>query len=386
LTFGDQQGSATVMMQVTLDASGAMAPAAVTDPITRNAYTPYGAVRGADNLTIDHGWLNKIADTDTGLTYLGARYYDPLVSRFVSPDPLMNPMDPRTLDAFMYANNNPVLFSDPTGLTPRWDPNTGKLGTEDFYADGSYLKTKLSMTPTTDVVRAWEQKAAKARSGSTNEVTRLMGILAAQASDAGTSSSTTGANGSTGTTGANGPTGGTGVSSPGGSATSAQSSTVDSDSGGSIFSTIWKGARTLIHSVNPITSTTSAVAGGWATMHGAHCGFSGQEWFMVCGGATSGYANGGTMYGSVFVTGTPTDTILNQDNPEQVRVLAHEAKHGDQMINLAGPGGVLFVQVVDQGFIWVGSLFDGDTADPNWECNVVERGANYEDGGYDRCT
>jgi hypothetical protein len=56
------------------------------------------------------------------------------------------------------------------------------------------------------------------------------------------------------------------------------------------------------------------------------------------------------------------------------------------MINLAGPGGVLFVQVVDQGFIWVGSLFDGDTADPNWECNVVERGANYEDGGYDRCT
>jgi RHS repeat-associated protein len=104
------------MMQVTLDTSGAMAPAAVTDPITRNAYTPYGAVRGADNLTIDHGWLNKIADTDTGLTYLGARYYDPLTSRFISPDPLMNPMDPRTLDAYMYANNNPGAFSDPTGL------------------------------------------------------------------------------------------------------------------------------------------------------------------------------------------------------------------------------------------------------------------------------
>jgi len=166
--FGDEQGSAQVMMQVTLDASGAMLPASVTDPISRNAYTPYGAVRGVDNLSIDHGWLNKIADTDTGLTYLGARYYDPLTSRFISPDPLMNPMDPRTLDAFMYANNNPVLFSDPTGLTPRWDPNTGTLSKEDFYADGGYLKTKLSMTPTTDVVRAWERKAAKAKSTSTS--------------------------------------------------------------------------------------------------------------------------------------------------------------------------------------------------------------------------
>ena len=114
--FGDEQGSAQVMMQVTLDASGAMAPASVTDPIARNAYTPYGAVRGADNLSISHGWLNRIADSDTGLTYLGARYYDPLTSRFISPDPLMNPMDPRTLDAYMYANNNPISYSDTSGL------------------------------------------------------------------------------------------------------------------------------------------------------------------------------------------------------------------------------------------------------------------------------
>jgi len=120
--FGDEQGSAQVMMQVTLDASGEMLPASVTDPITRNAYTPYGAVRGANNLSIDHGWLNKIADTDTGLTYLGARYYDLLTSRFISPDPLMNPKDPLTLDGYMYAGNNPVTFRDVSGLYRPKDP------------------------------------------------------------------------------------------------------------------------------------------------------------------------------------------------------------------------------------------------------------------------
>ena len=105
------------MMQVTLDASGAMAPASATDPITRNAYTPYGAVRGADNLTIDHGWLNQVSDeASTGLVYLNARYYDPLASRFISPDPLVNPTDPQTLDAFRYSDNNPANYADPTGM------------------------------------------------------------------------------------------------------------------------------------------------------------------------------------------------------------------------------------------------------------------------------
>jgi RHS repeat-associated protein len=129
--FGDEQGSAQVMMQVTLDASGAMAPAEVTDPVSRNAYTPYGAVRGAgtaaenNKFGISHGWLNKIADKDTGLTYLGARYYDPLTSRFISPDPLLNLVDPNALDAFGYAGGNPVAFTDPTGLMRVRDPGRG---------------------------------------------------------------------------------------------------------------------------------------------------------------------------------------------------------------------------------------------------------------------
>jgi len=77
---------------------------------------------------------------------LGARYYDPLASRFISPDPLMNPADPKTLDAYMYSNNNPVMFSDATGLTPYYQGNTKIL--DEYYADGSQYKTPTSTSST----------------------------------------------------------------------------------------------------------------------------------------------------------------------------------------------------------------------------------------------
>jgi RHS repeat-associated protein len=82
------------------------------------AYLPYGAERGdtTDDLAIDRGWLGQYEDSGTGLTYLHARYYDPALGRFLSPDPLMNPGDPRTLDPYMYAANNLVSFMDATGL------------------------------------------------------------------------------------------------------------------------------------------------------------------------------------------------------------------------------------------------------------------------------
>jgi len=103
--LGDVQGSA----QVAIGPDGT---------ITRNAYTPYGLTRGGDNLATGRGWLGQVEDAGTGLTYLNARFYDPVIGRFLSPDPLMNPTDPRTLDPYRYANNNPTTYTDATGLEP----------------------------------------------------------------------------------------------------------------------------------------------------------------------------------------------------------------------------------------------------------------------------
>jgi RHS repeat-associated protein len=114
--FGDHQGSAEVMVTHPIGQDDTL-DLETPPTVTRNAYTPYGTTRDTYQLSIDHGWLNQITDeSSTGLIYLNARYYDPILSRFLSPDPLMNPTDPKTLDPYRYADNNPIVYQDPSGL------------------------------------------------------------------------------------------------------------------------------------------------------------------------------------------------------------------------------------------------------------------------------
>jgi RHS repeat-associated protein len=55
-------------------------------------------------------------DSDLGLYYLRARYYNPLTGRFLSRDPEDGtPYDPKTLHKYLYAGGDPVNAKDPTG-------------------------------------------------------------------------------------------------------------------------------------------------------------------------------------------------------------------------------------------------------------------------------
>jgi RHS repeat-associated protein len=51
---------------------------------------------------------------DTGLMYYGARYYDPVLCRFVTPD-IVYDAGPQGLNRYSYALNNPIIYRDPTG-------------------------------------------------------------------------------------------------------------------------------------------------------------------------------------------------------------------------------------------------------------------------------
>ena len=52
----------------------------------------------------------------SGLYYYGARYYDPLIGRFISADTLVqSPANPQTLNRYSYVLNNPLRYTDPTG-------------------------------------------------------------------------------------------------------------------------------------------------------------------------------------------------------------------------------------------------------------------------------
>lgn len=101
----------------------------------KETYKPYGervnnAAAEAGNPI---GFAGKSFDAGTGLSYMGARYYDPVLGRFLQVDPApATPDAVHGINRYAYANNNPYRFVDPDGHTPldvaflMWD--IGKLG------------------------------------------------------------------------------------------------------------------------------------------------------------------------------------------------------------------------------------------------------------------
>ena len=63
-----------------------------------------------------------------GLVRMGQRYYDPSAGRFITPERNFLRENDGRLGGYVYANNSPVLLSDPTGLFVTLDGVRGFLG------------------------------------------------------------------------------------------------------------------------------------------------------------------------------------------------------------------------------------------------------------------
>ncbi|MFJ4678444.1 polymorphic toxin-type HINT domain-containing protein [Kitasatospora sp. NPDC088783] len=98
--------------------TGTLAIDSATLQVARRPSDPFGNPRGTQPTTWagDHGFVGGTKDDTTGLTNLGARQYQPLLGRFLNPDPILGPADPQQWNGYAYSNNNPVSSSDPTGL------------------------------------------------------------------------------------------------------------------------------------------------------------------------------------------------------------------------------------------------------------------------------
>ena len=61
------------------------------------------------------GYTGHKFDQDIGLNYMQARYYDPVIGRFYSNDPVGFTGDITTFNRYSYVGNNPYKYTDPNG-------------------------------------------------------------------------------------------------------------------------------------------------------------------------------------------------------------------------------------------------------------------------------
>ena len=142
--FGDHLQSATLIT----DYEGAV--------YERINYTPYGELwlEKSDNNGenyLPYRFTGKELDSETGLYYYGARYLDQKYSRWLSTDPALADYIPQApindearrnnanlpgmggvfnhinCDLYHYAGNNPVKYTDPTGLMDENLENSNKI-------------------------------------------------------------------------------------------------------------------------------------------------------------------------------------------------------------------------------------------------------------------
>lgn len=95
-----------------------------TDSTERVKYEPWGqrrypwALAAPAALTSDRsvGFTGHEPDDESQFINMKGRIYDPLTTRFLTPDPLVSSMQSQALNRYSYVLNNPVNLVDPTGF------------------------------------------------------------------------------------------------------------------------------------------------------------------------------------------------------------------------------------------------------------------------------
>ena len=131
--------------------------------VERRNYDPWGRERNPDNWDsfsfdssyrrTDRGYTGHEHLPEFGLINMNARLYDPMLGRFLSPDPYVQAPDfSQNFNRYTYCLNNPLIYTDPSGeffwIIPSisWSPNGGwnfgiSAGVGPFYASIGYGKS-----------------------------------------------------------------------------------------------------------------------------------------------------------------------------------------------------------------------------------------------------
>jgi len=151
---GDPLGSASLAT----NASGTK----ITDSDTR--YYPYGVTRpglAGTGLPTDRRFTGQREESELGLYDYNARFYDPLLGRFISADTIvLSPQNPQSLNRYSYALNSPLRYTDPSGHKACLDTdctqseNTVAFMKEPQRGPSPYF-ARLPLNPTNKATSQW---------------------------------------------------------------------------------------------------------------------------------------------------------------------------------------------------------------------------------------
>jgi RHS repeat-associated protein len=107
------------------------------------------------------GYINERYDPETGLQYLNARYHDPLLGRFLTPDTWDPDIPGVDINRYAYAGNDPVNMSDANGHSYGSDTPGGRPDNINGAEGGKHDSTKSQSDQDTSVeTKTQEQEKA----------------------------------------------------------------------------------------------------------------------------------------------------------------------------------------------------------------------------------
>ncbi len=73
----------------------------------KRIFNSFGSSENANQFT------GKEIDPESGLTYFGARYYNPIIGRWISKDKIAGSiLGPQGMNRYTYCLNNPLIYVD----------------------------------------------------------------------------------------------------------------------------------------------------------------------------------------------------------------------------------------------------------------------------------
>jgi RHS repeat-associated protein len=142
--YGGTSSGAAGTQYVTVDALGSTRLVmAGTQASERHDFQPYGyetyasgtwraGVTGYGADTMRQKFTGQERDNESGLDFFQARYYAAGQGRFASPDPGnagANPADPQSWNGYAYVSNNPLMYTDPSGMIGEATTTGATIGT-----------------------------------------------------------------------------------------------------------------------------------------------------------------------------------------------------------------------------------------------------------------